>query len=167
MTDRAHTNDPEASEDVPEDAPKTAGGMRVKLGEQASRIAELEQQLDESEGQTRAVSMQAAYDKIGLDPFGGVGKAVATLYQGDADGLAQYALDEFGHEPSGPIHPMATQIALGYHQLDQVGNVSGSIRQTTQAERLATAQASGDFETQGVILAAQAQAAMDRAEGRS
>lgn len=167
FTDDGSEATEDAPEDTPEDTPKTPGGMRVKLGEQATRIAELEQQLDESEGQTRAATMNQAYAEIGLNPHGGVGKAVATLYDGEADGLAAFAFDEFGHEASAPQHPEAAQIALGYAQLDQVGNVSSSLVQRSRPERLAEARAAGDFETEGRLLAAQAQASMDKMHGRS
>ena len=151
----------------PEAEDHSPGGMREKLSSQAARIKELEAQVNVGEGQLRAETMHHAYDALKLDPNHGVGRAVATLYDGEPEGLAEFVRSEFGYQARPDQHPMAAQIALGWAQLDQVGNVSGSVRQTTRAERLATAQAAGDFQTEGAILAAQAQEAMDRMHGRS
>ena len=151
--------------DEPVDASKSSpGSMRKKLCEQASRIAELEAQVTVGEGQLRAESMNHAYEALKLDPEQGIGRAAATLYDGEADGLAQFVQDEFGYTAAPDQHPMAAQIALGNAQLDQVGNVaSAMLAPASREERLATARAAGDYGAEGAIMAAQMETIMRRA----
>ena len=155
----------DVSDRTPDEQPTTGKGMRGVIEEQQARIAELEQQVTVGTGQLRAETMNHAYEALKLDPNQGVGRAVATLYDGEAEGLAEFVRDEFGYEARADQHPQAAQIALGWAQLDQVGNVAGSIRQTTRAERLATAQATGDRAAEGAIMAAQMEELMRKARG--
>ena len=133
------------------------GGLRIKLDEANAENKQL-----------KADARLRAFSDAGLDTGTGLGKAISQIYTGanTKDAILAFAQTEYGHTPQDPAapapHPKAAQIALGQHQLDQVGNVAGSVQQTTRGERLAAAQASGDHETQAAIMSAQMQEMVDR-----
>ena len=153
MTTRTDQETNEAASDDKSEG----GGLRNQLEKSLARTKELE-----AEARTRA------FQDAGLNTETGLGKAINQIYTGDntKEAILAYASTEYGHVPQDPAapapHPQAAQIALGQHQLDQVGNVAGSVQQTTRGERLSAAEASGDFETQAAIKSAQMQEMVDR-----
>lgn len=151
------TTEPDQSNtETPEGDETPGGGLRKQLEKALAK-----NKVNEAKIRT------SAFKEAGIDTQTGLGKAIAQVYDGelDADAILEFAHTEYGHVPT-PAgqqpHPQAAQIALGQSQLDQVGNVAGSIQQSTRAERLAEAQAKGDFGQIGAIQAAQMQDMMDR-----
>jgi hypothetical protein len=90
--------------------------------------------------------MTQAYAAIGLNPEEGVGKAVNTIYDGEAEGLAAFAETEFQHVYDGPEHPYAEQIMNGQARLDAVTQSAGSISPPSEDALLAQAEARGDYQ---------------------
>ena len=122
-------------------------GMRQKLSEQVTEIADLKQRLSEREDENRATSMNFAFESIGLNPNEGIGKAVAVTFDGEPDQLEQFALEEFEYEYAGAPHPMYAAILDQTARLDQVGQTAGSIAEPSQADVLADVEAKGDYAT--------------------
>ena len=153
MTTQANQSQSEA----PTDDDSSGGGLRKQLEKTIAENKTLK-----TRERTRA------FTDAGFDTSTGLGKAISQVYDGESskEAILEFASTEYGHTPTPSDapqpHPQAAQIALGQHQLDQVGNVAGSITQTTRAQRLAEARASGNFEQQGAIMAAQMQEMMDR-----
>lgn len=127
---------------------------------------ELEAQIAENK-QLKADARNNAFSQAGLDTSRGLGKAIFQVYDGPAtqEAILEFAQTEYEHVPSidnaPPPHPQAAQIALGQHQLDQVGQVAGSVTQTTRNQRLAAARQAGDMAAEGAIMSAQMQDMMD------
>ncbi|RKZ89396.1 MAG: hypothetical protein DRQ39_00855 [Gammaproteobacteria bacterium] len=150
------TQPDQSNTEAPEGDDTSGGGLRKQL----------EKALAENKDHKQKERTRAFTD-AGFDTSKGLGKAISQIYEGEssAEAVLAFAETEYGHTPTASDgsqpHPQAAQIALGQHQLDQVGNVAGSMQQTTQPERLATARATGDFESEGAIMAAQMQAMMD------
>jgi hypothetical protein len=88
-----------------------------------------------------------SYADIGLDPTNGMGRAVASTYQGDGSDLAEFAETEFGYTFDGFENPLAAEIAAGYGRLDEAAVGAGSAPMTTPADSLADAEARRDNQT--------------------
>ncbi len=117
--------------------------------------------------QLKAGERARAFTDAGLDTSVGLGKAISQVYEGEptAEAVLAFATDEYGFVPTTgapAVHPQAAQIALGHQQLDQVGNVAGSLQESSRLERLQAASAEGNFGQTGAIKAAQMQDMMDR-----
>ena len=149
------TRPDQSNTEAPEGDDSSGGGLR--------------KQLEKALAQNKAnetIIRSAAFEAAGIDTSKGLGKAISQVYDGDPtkDAILEFASKEYDHVPT-PVgqqpHPQAAQIALGHAQLDQMGNVAGSVEQTTRRERLATAQVEGDFAAQGRIQSAQMQDMMD------
>jgi hypothetical protein len=157
MGDKMTTQDQQSNTEAPVDDgnDSSGGGLRKQL----------EKALAENKDM-KAQARSAAFLQAGLDTSIGLGKAISQVYEGDAtaEAVLAFATEEYGFVPTpegGTPHPQAAQIALGQHQLDQVGNVAGSVTQTTRLERLQTARETGDMKSEGAIMAAQMQDMMD------
>jgi len=148
-SDQSHT-------EAPKDDDSSGGGLRKQLEKTLARNKELE-----------ANERTRAFTDAGFDTSKGLGKAISQVYEGDvtSEAILKFASDEYEFIPTAenqPVpHPQAAQIAVGQHQLDQVGNVAGSVTQTTRLERLQTARETGDMRAEGAIMAAQMQDMMD------
>jgi hypothetical protein len=154
----------EQPDETPEEQPEvTPKGLRENLSAANARIKDLEAQVVTGEGQLRAESMTTAYQALKLDPNQGIGRAAATLFNGKAEDLAGFVEAEFGYTPAPDAHPLAAQIALGQAQLDQVGDVASAMAAAaTRSERLVEARATGNYEREGAIMAAQMDEMMSR-----
>ena len=104
-----------------------------------------------SENKTlKADKLAESFDKIGLDPKTGLGKAIAKEYSGDvsADALAEYAKTEYDWEGSEESpNPQAQAINEGTQRLEEVNQTSGSIVAPNEGDVLAKAEAEGDYAT--------------------
>ncbi|RLB68337.1 MAG: hypothetical protein DRH08_01250 [Deltaproteobacteria bacterium] len=135
---------------------ETGKGLRAQLEASLSEVKTL-----------KADARDRAFVDAGLDTSKGMGKAIAQVYDGDVsrDAILEFARTEYDYTPDDPNaaqpYPQAEQVALGQAQLDQVGNVSHSLTQSTRPERLAKARRAGDFESEGAIMGAQMQSMMD------
>lgn len=106
----------------------------------------------------RKQAMTGAFEKVGLDPETGLGKAIAKEYKGEptVDALAQYAKEEYGHEaPAGDEHPQEKQIVEGQTQADQLQQQSTSTTPLTHTDALREAEAQRDYDTAGALKAQQ------------
>lgn len=135
---------------------ETGKGLRAELNK---RIA--------SEKKYKTMLLEDAYRKLGLDPMTGLGKAIAKEFDGDptVKALGEYAEAEYGYKPT-PVevtHPQAGQIVDEQGRIDQVGQVATTQQPLKENERLAKAEAEGDFATAGAIKAMQMQGIIDRA----
>jgi hypothetical protein len=73
-----------------------------------------------------------------------IGRAVAQTYEGEADGLAQYVLDEYEYEYA-PDNPAMAAIANGHAALDMIGQTAGSVPITpSETDALAKAESERD-----------------------
>lgn len=82
---------------------------------------------------------------LGLDPTQGIGKAIDTIWDGQPQDLAEFAKAEFGYEPD-TTNPLGPMILDGLARLDAVGQSAGSVAVPTQADVLALAEESGDYQ---------------------
>lgn len=147
FTPMVDANDPSLDGEAPSSsgegsAPdESGGGLRKRYEEALARIKELE---GSHEAETTDLSerlMTQEYNRLGLDPERGIGKAIAVTYEGEPEGLAEFAAIEF--EYFGKGHPMAPQIASGHAALDGLNDAAGSIPPPTEADELAAAEQAG------------------------
>ena len=134
---------------------ETGKGLRAQLEKSiASGHAK-----DEENAALKTQLLAGAYANIGLDPSKELGKAIAKEYQGEptVEGLTKFAFDEYGYtKPAGEAHPQAAAIAQGQAQVDAASQGAGSAPiAPTDAERLAEAEAKGDYQTTMAIKGAQ------------
>ncbi len=131
--------------------PDEARGLRKQLNEAHATIK-----------QQRTDLLTPAYAKLNLDPETGLGKAIAKEYDGAAsyDALAEFATKEYGHvaPEASPDHPQAQQVNLAQAQLDQVGEVAGTVAPLGRDDTLAKAEAEGDY---GITMAIKGQQIAD------
>ncbi len=145
----------EATTEVAEktEKPEEAKGLRKQLNDAHAVIAK-----------QRTDILTPAYEQLGLDPSRELGKAIAKEYEGEAsfDALAKYAKDEYGYEyiTPDPTNPLAADIAQGQAALDQIGQTAGSVVAPNEGDRLAKAEAEGDYATTMAIKGQQVAAAL-------
>ena len=126
-----------------------AAGIDTQVGSPAQlRDALARAKGETAESQTEIIRLQEqatlnAFDRLGLDPERGVGKAVAQTYEGDLGGLAAYVEAEY--DWIGPANPMAGQIASEQARLDAASQGAGSIPVRTPAGDIGLAEAEGRF----------------------
>ncbi len=135
---------PEATEEAveaPSEAakPEDAKGLRKQLNEAHETIAS-----------QRTDLLTPAYQKLGLNPETGLGKAIAKEYNGPAsfDALAEFAQTEYGHvgpELDPDLHPQATEIHAETDKLEQVAGAATSVVPPTKGDQLQKAEADGDY----------------------
>lgn len=108
--------------------------------------SELQKQLNRQ----KVALMEAAFEKVGLDPTKGIGKAVAKAWEGepDADAIRQYAIEDWDWEPpaeAGQGHPLAGEINAAQQRVN--GAVQGAEGVPVEQIDLDIAQAEerGDF----------------------
>ncbi len=121
--------------------PEDAKGLRKQLAEAHKDLAE-----------ANAKILTPAYEKLGLNPELGLGKAIAKEYDGPAsfEGLAEFAQTEYGHvapdvEPD--AHPQAEAIHTETDKLEQVAGAATSVVPATQGTELQKAEADGNYQT--------------------
>ena len=94
--------------------------MREKADKLETEVVEL-----------RAKLRKSAFKEAGFDPDIGQGKALAKLYDGDADAdsVRKFAKAEFGWEPDvrDALSPQAEQVARSQARLDRIGSISSSV----------------------------------------
>ena len=153
-------SDEDTTTETPEQ--ETGKGLRAQLEKQIG-LTKVEQ--DKNAVLTTQL-LANAYQDLNLDPATGLGKAIAKEYDGDPtlEGLAKYAKDEYDYEhtPADPTHPDAAIIAQGQAALDQVGQTAGSVVAPTEGDRLAKAEAEGDYATTMAIKGQQVADLMTR-----
>jgi hypothetical protein len=129
----------------PEEKPQTTGkGMRQTIERQNQEIAELKAQMRTMTGESQTTlneaneesqaeierlktdAMNRAYASLDLNQESGIGRAAAQTYEGEADGLAQYVLDEYEYVYA-PDNPAMPAITNGHAALDMIGQTAGSI----------------------------------------
>ena len=132
----------EEAVDAPTEAakPDDAKGLRKQLADAHQTIATM-----------RTGLLDPAYQKLGLNPEAGLGKAIAKEYDGAAsyEALAEFAQTEYGHvapEVEADAHPQAAAIHAEAEKLDKVAGSAMSVVPTTQLDDLATAEADGDYQ---------------------
>ena len=76
--------------------------------------------------------MTQEFDRLGLDPDKGVGKAVALTFDGEPEQLQEFVAEEFGFVPVNPVVP---KIAASYAALDGLSGAAGSIQPPTRRRR--------------------------------
>ena len=151
------TESTQTVEDAPtgDSKPEEAKGLRKQLNEAHATIAK-----------QRTDILTPAYAQLGLDPETGLGKAIAKEYEGAAsfDALAEYATKEYGHvaPEASPDHPQAAAVNLAQAQLDQVGEIAGSIAPVNRDDALAKAEAEGDYATTLAIKGQQVADSLNR-----
>lgn len=133
----------EASAETPAETPapdKDSGkGLRKQLEASLAENREL-----------KAEKRDSILAGIGLSHETGLGKALAEKFDaGDVelDNLASVAVSDYGHVVPDAQHAQAAEIQLGQAQLDQVGNVAGSVAPPSEKDALAKAEAEGDYQT--------------------
>jgi hypothetical protein len=98
-----------------------------------------------------------AFKDAGFDPESGPGKALAKLYDGEADPTAiqTFAKDEFGFEPNGVTAPPdpAAERAAGEDRLSQLNAGTIPTRDPSPEDDFQAALAEGDTATAGRINA--------------
>ncbi|NIS14587.1 MAG: hypothetical protein GWN97_22450 [Thermoplasmata archaeon] len=120
------------------DGPKQ---LREAYERAQARIAELESQ-----------ARSTAFEKAGLDPSKGIGKAVAALYDGDPspDAIVEFAKTEFDWEPTGTQAQTDKErmVAQAQDRLDQVQAASSQVTapdESTIDDQIATAESEGNW----------------------
>jgi len=125
--------------------------------------AQLEKVLAENK-KPRSDKLASTFNGIGLSVEAGLGKAIAKEYDGElsVDAVAAYAESEYGYVKPEATHQAAQQIAQEQARLDTVGQVTTPVQPVNTNERLAKAEAEGDYMTASAIKAAQMQQMMAR-----
>ena len=133
-------------DDEPAGQEETGGSLRRKLEESLARVKELEDEKATEVGDLQGQLMANEYDRLGLDPSRGIGKAAALVYDGDPAGLAEFVEAEFDYTGAEP--KITEVIANEYARLDQASATAGSVPVVpTQDDALARAEAVGDYQT--------------------
>ena len=120
--------------------PEDAKGLRKQLADAHKTIAD-----------QRTDLLEPAYQKLGLNPETGLGKAIAKEYDGAAsfEALAEFAQTEYGHvgpEVEPDAHPQATEIHTETDKLEKVAGAATSVVPPTQGTQLQKAEADGDYQ---------------------
>ena len=110
----------------------------------AAPIAVLEGEKETETGDLQGRLLAQEFDRLGLDPDKGVGKAVAITFDGEPEELQEFVAEEFGFVPVNPVVP---KIAASYAALDGLSGAAGSIQPPTEADELAHAERRGDTDT--------------------
>lgn len=147
MTEDTGTTEAQAEVDEDDgDDPKVPKELRAAYNRTKAENEKLKAQL-----------LEKAYADAGLDTSGGLGKAIAKLYDGEptTENILEYAKEEFGYEPSkkpeNPVQPVIQQQQQALDVIDQVGI---PVDPQTEQEALNKAESEGDFDTAGAIKAA-------------
>lgn len=148
MSDDDVVTDDETSES--EEPVEVLDGTDPETGPKAlrARLKSLEdekQALEEQNQALQAGAMADAYAGLGLDPTHGIGKAAAVTYEGEPSGLAAYVAEEFDY--LGPENPIAAEVLREQARLDSASIGAGSVAIPTSGDKLAEAEAQGDWET--------------------
>lgn len=100
-----------------------------------------------------------ALKEAGFDPTSGPGKAIAQLYDGDPDpeAIREFAAAEFGFQPAPtgddvPVTP-EQQRAQGEDRLRMISAGVLPVRDLTDNDKIAQAEAAGDWQTVGRLNA--------------
>jgi aminopeptidase N len=147
MTEDTTTNDQEVVAESDEGDINAPAELRAAYKREKAENKKLKAQL-----------MDNAYRQAGLDTSGGLGKAIARLYEGepDAEAILAYAKEEFGYEQaSAPENPAQPVIQQQQATLDAINQVGTPVNPQTEIEALIEAEKSGDFATAGAIKAEQ------------
>lgn len=144
------TTEIEATETPAEDEaqPTEAGGPK-ELRDALKRTQDENKEL-------RGILMEEAWEKVGLNPEEGLGKAIAKEYKGKptAEALAQYAADEYGHNrPEAPENEAQPAIDQGTEIQDSVQASSKPVVPDAPEETRRKAEAEGDWATAGRVKA--------------
>lgn len=114
---------------------------------------QLEAALSENK-QFKSRERQRAFKDAGYDPDAGNGKALAKLYDGDADpeSIRAFAKAEFGWEPptgegASPAGSPAPDSPSDWDKLNQATATGGTSSDPTDDDRIAKAEAEGDWST--------------------
>ena len=149
------TDSPTTEETVVDEEPKETGkGLRTQLEKVLAENKKL-----------KADQMESAFEKIGLSPANGLGKAIAKEYEGEPtpEAVAAYAANEYGYNRPEVQHPQAQTIVTEQARVDQVAQVTVPVTSAqTEAQAIAEAEAAGDFDRAGAIKAAQMQRLVNR-----
>jgi hypothetical protein len=93
--------------------------------------------------------MTGTFDKVGLDPTKGLGKAIAEKYEGepDADALRSFAIEEYQWEPppENTEIPMAPVIADAQGRVTQATQEAEGVTLQPIDLQIAEAEEKGDF----------------------
>lgn len=104
----------------------------------------------------REILMEDAWEKVGLKPDEGLGKAIAKEYKGKptAEALAAYAAEEYGHNvPDAPENEKQPAIDAGTDLQERVQSQSKPLVPDAPEEQRRKAEAEGDWDTAGRIKA--------------
>lgn len=104
----------------------------------------------------RAELMESAWEKIGLNPEVGLGKAIAKEYKGKPTeaALAEYAASEYGHNvPDAPENPAEPEIKAGTEVQETVNAASTPVVPDVPEERQRKAEQTRDWDTAGRVKA--------------
>lgn len=91
--------------------------------------------------------MEETFDKVGLDPSKGLGKAIAEKYEGDpnADDLRNFAVEEYSWEPPADKDSMETTITDAQTRVTEAVNAATAQPQTAIDLEIQQAEESGNF----------------------
>lgn len=147
----------ETPTETPEEATDHSEGMAPKpLREAYNRTKEENRKL-------KAEVMLGEYEKAGLDPTTGLGKAIAKEYDGEADvdQLLAFAKEEYGYEqPSSDETPEHQERQGEQQKLEGVEANSTQPVPLTESQALQEASKNRDLVTAGNIKAAKVRALM-------
>lgn len=144
------TTEIEATEETP--AEETT--QVVEQGPKELRDALKRTQAENKE--LRETLMAGAWEKVGLNPDEGLGKAIAKEYKGKptAEALAQYAAEEYGHNvPDAPENEKQPAIDNGTQLQERVQSESKPVVPNAPEEIRRKAESERDWDTAGRIKA--------------
>lgn len=126
---------------------------------------QLEEALEENKT-LKAERREQAFKDAGLDPKRGIGRAVAKLYEGDADveAIREFAKDEFEWQPptgdgdGEQLSPEEQQRLEGEQRVQGVANSALPPRTPSDADRIQEAETNGDWDTANRLKAQQLEA---------
>jgi len=137
------TESAETAQEAPEQPEAQSEGKGLR--------AQLETALKENRA-LKADKRDEVIQGIGLDPQTGLGLSLVEQFDDGKltiDTLASTATERYGHVVPEQIeqHPQAQQIATETARIEQVGQSAGSVAPPSQDQKLATAEADGDYAT--------------------
>lgn len=126
---------------TPEGEEKDPKWYRDEIDRRDEKIKELEKE----NNRNRVRLLESTFEKVGLDPSKGLGKAIAERYEGepDADALRTFAIEAYQWEP--PTQSPAELVN------EAQGRVSGAVGEAESAPtqevdlQIAQAEERGDF----------------------